>query len=49
MVRSFPMLAIPRWDEKERLPVLTMVVRELNKPARAVLVVSIFPFDGGSV
>jgi hypothetical protein len=48
-VRRMPILEIPWWDENERLPVLIIVVSELNNMARAVLVVSIFPFAGGSV
>ena len=48
MVRSFPMLAIPRWEEKERVLKLKIVVKALKNKARAVLVLSIFPSVGGS-
>ncbi len=43
------MLEIPLWDEKQRLPVLVIVVRALNNTAREVLVESILPLAGGSV
>ena len=49
MVRSFPMLAIPWWGEKERVLKLRMVVKALKKRALAVLVSSMLPLDGGSV
>lgn len=48
-VSRMPMLEIPLCDEKERLPVLIMVVRRLKSAALAVLVSSIFPLFGGSV
>ena len=48
MVRSFPMLAIPRWEEKERVLKLKMVVKALKNRALAVLVFRIFPSGGGS-
>ena len=49
MVRSFPMLAMPWWGEKERVLKLRMVVRVLKKRALAVLVSSMLPLGGGSV
>ena len=49
MVRSFPMLAIPWWGEKERVLKLRMVVKALKKRALAVVVSSMLPLDGGSV
>ncbi len=49
MVRSFPMLAMPRWGEKERVLKLRMVVKVLKKRALAVLVSSMLPLGGGSV
>ncbi len=48
IVRSFPMLAIPRCEEKERVLKLKIVVKALKNKARAVLVFSMFPFGGGS-
>ena len=48
IVRSFPMLAMPRWAEKERVLKLRMVVRVLKKRALAVLVSSMLPLEGGS-
>ena len=48
-VRSFPILAMPRWTEKERVLKLRMVVRALKKRALAVLVSSMLPLGGGSV
>ncbi len=47
--RSMPMLAIPLWAEKARLPELISMVRVLSRTARAVLVLSILPSAGGSV
>jgi hypothetical protein len=49
MVRSLPILAMPRWAEKERVLKLRMVVRVLKKRALAVLVSSMLPLEGGSV
>ena len=49
MVRSFPILAMPRWAENERVLKLRMVVRVLKKRALAVLVSSMLPLGGGSV
>jgi hypothetical protein len=49
MVRSFPMLAIPRWGEKERVLKLKIVVSILKKRPLAVLVLSILLVVGGSV
>ena len=49
MVRSFPILAIPWWGEKERVLKLRMVVKALKKRALAVLVSSMLPLDGGFV
>jgi hypothetical protein len=49
MVRSFPMLAIPRWGEKERVLKLKIVVSILKNRALAVLVLSIPLVPGGSV
>ena len=49
IVSSIPILDIPLWGEKERLPVLINNVNELNRIARAVLVLSILPWTGGSV
>ena len=49
MVRSFPMLAIPRWGEKERVLQLKIVVSILKNRALAVLVLSIFLVAGSSV
>ena len=49
MVRSFPILAMPRWGEKERVLKLRMVVRVLKKRALAVLVSNMLPLNGGSV
>ncbi len=43
------MLEIPLWDEKERLPVLIIVVSELKSIALAVLVLSILPLWGGYI
>ena len=40
MVRSFPILAMPRWGENERA---------LKKRGLAVLVSSMLPFGGGSM
>ncbi|MBP1700546.1 MAG: hypothetical protein H6Q41_5734, partial [Deltaproteobacteria bacterium] len=48
-VRSFPILAMPRWGENDSVLKLRMVVRALKKRALAVLVSSILPLDGGSV
>ena len=48
IVRSFPMLAVPRWEEKERVLKLKIVVKALKKSARAVLVLRILPSGGGS-
>ncbi len=39
---------MPLCPEKARLPVLIIVVRELNNIARAVLVFNILPSAGGS-
>ena len=49
MIRSFPMLAIPRWVEKESVPKPRMVVRVLKNSALAVLVSRMLPLAGGSV
>jgi hypothetical protein len=48
MVNSFPILAVPRCDEKDRLPILTMVVSALTNTARAELVPRIMPSLGGA-
>jgi uncharacterized protein YfdQ (DUF2303 family) len=47
-VRSFPMLAMPWWGEKERALKLRMVVKVLKNRALAVLVWSMLPPEGGS-
>jgi hypothetical protein len=49
IVRSFPMLAMPWWGEKESALKLRMVVRVLKKRALAVLVSSKFSLEAGSV
>ena len=49
IVRSFPILAMPWWGEKESALKLKIVVKVLKNSARAVLVSSIFPFTGGSL
>ncbi len=38
IVRSFPMLAMPLWEENERVLKLRIVVKALKNKARAVLV-----------
>jgi hypothetical protein len=48
IVRSLPMLAMPWWEEKERVLKLKMVVRVLKNNALAVLVFKIQPSAGGS-
>ena len=48
IVRSIPILAVPRCEEKERVLKLRMVVKALKKRARAVLVFRILPSWGGS-
>ena len=48
MVNSMPMLAVPRCDEKDKLPILTMVVSALTNTARAELVARIMPSFGGA-
>ncbi len=47
-VRSIPIVEIPLWPEKERLPVLIIVVSELKRIARAVLVFNMLPSGGGA-
>ena len=42
-VSRMPILAVPACGEKARLPKLAVVVKALNKTARAVLVVSSGP------
>ena len=48
MVRSRPILAMPRWGENERALKLRMVVKVLKKRALAVLVSNMLPLAGGS-
>jgi hypothetical protein len=49
MDNKVPILAIPTWGEKARVPKLHIVVRLLNRTARDVLDCNTFPAVGGAI